>query len=155
MDIFRKIMLAVGCGSFAVCCLFLNLMGGIALISNNYEKCGTSLIISVILLAAALISAFFKNLPANIVSALTNAAGTLFYIYPIAVLNAIPNSEIPKTAVEVLTSRIYPSVAVTVTVAAAVFADIFSYDRTVGREKKKALKLSEKNRPLKDNERII
>ena len=46
MEIFRKIILGLSCAAFAVCCLFLNLMGGIGLMSNNYTDIGRALIIS-------------------------------------------------------------------------------------------------------------
>ena len=139
MEIFRKIILGLSCAAFAVCCLFLNLMGGIGLMSNNYTDIGRALIISVVLLGSALL----------------NIAGTVFYIYPISVLNGIPNATVPKESVEVLTSRIYPAIIVTVLLAIAVFADIFSYERSVKRSERKNAKLKEKNRSLKEDEKIV
>ncbi len=155
MDLLRKVMLTLSVISFAVCCLFLNLMGGIALCMNNYDACGKSLILSVILFAVSLIFAFFRRLPANILSALFNAAATLFYIYPIGILNAIPNEQIPRTSIEVITSRIYPAVIVTIVLAIAVFADFFSYDRMAMRAERKRIKAAENKRELTEDEKII
>lgn len=155
MEIFRKITLGLSCAAFAVCCLFLNLMGGIGLMSNNYTDIGRALIISVALLGLSLLLAFFRNIFTNIGSVLLNIAGTLFYIYPISVLNGIPNATVPKESVAVLTSRIYPAIIVTVLLAMVIFADIFSYERSVKRAERRNAKLREKNRSLKENEKII
>ena len=135
MEIFRKIILGLSCAAFAVCCLFLNLMGGIGLMSNNYTDIGRALIISVVLLGLSLLLAFFRN--------------------RISVLNGIPNATVPKESIEVLTSRIYPAIIVTVLLAIAVFADIFSYERSVKRAERKNAKLKEKNRSLKEDEKIV
>ena len=151
MEIFRKIILGLSCAAFAVCCLFLNLMGGIGLMSNNYTDIGRALIISVVLLGLSLLLAFFRNRITNLGSALLNIAGTVFYI----VLNGIPNATVPKESIEVLTSRIYPAIIVTVLLAIAVFADIFSYERSVKRAERKNAKLKEKNRSLKEDEKIV
>lgn len=78
MEIFRKIILGLSCAAFAVCCLFLNLMGGIGLMSNNYTDIGRALIISVVLLGLSLLLAFFRNRITNLGSALLNIAGTVF-----------------------------------------------------------------------------
>ena len=155
MEIFRKVSLVLSCAAFAVCCLFLNLMGGIGLITNNYTEIGRALIISVILLALSLILAFFRNRYTNIGSVILNIAGTFLYIYPIGVLNGIPNAQVPKESVEVLTSRIYPAISVTVLLAMVIFADVFSYERSVKRSQRKQKKISENTRALRDDEKII
>lgn len=155
MDIFRKIMLGLSCVSFAVCCLFLNLLGGIGMILNDYTQCGICLIVSTAVFAVSLTSAFFRNAIANIISVITNIAATACYIYPITILNGIPNEQIPKSSIEILTSRIYPSVIVTIALAAAVFADIFSYERSVKRAEQRKAKTNEQTRSLRDDEKII
>ena len=130
-------------------------MGGIGLITNNYTEIGRALIISVILLALSLILAFFRNRYTNIGSVILNIAGTFLYIYPIGVLNGIPNAQVPKESVEVLTSRIYPAISVTVLLAMVIFADVFSYERSVKRSQRKQKKISENTRALRDDEKII
>lgn len=155
MEILRKVSLVLGCTAFAICCLFLNLLGGIALYSNDYQNAGMSLMISVGVLLAALIFAFLRKGIWNLLSLVFNIAGTLLYIYPIGVLNAIPNSSVPRSSIEVLTSRIYPAVIVTILLLTAVFADYFSYDRTAERAKEKTEKLNERSRSLTDDEKIV
>ena len=61
MEILRKVSLALGCAASAVCCLFLNLAGGYALYSNNYQTIGISLMVSTGLLVLSLIAAFFRK----------------------------------------------------------------------------------------------
>lgn len=155
MELLRKAALVLSCGAFAVCCLFLNLLGGIAFISNNYQNIGISLIISVGVLLAALVFSFFRKGIFNLLSLIFNIAGTLLYIYPIAVLNGIPNSSVPRSSIEVLTSRIYPAVSVTILLLIVIFADFFSYDRSAERAKKKSERLKERTRSLTDDEKII
>ena len=155
MENLRKISLVLACAAFAICCLFLNLMGGIGLISNNYTEIGRALIISVILLSLSLILAFFRNGYTNLGSVIFNIAGTFLYIYPIGVLNAIPNAQVPKESVEVLTSRIYPAISVTVLLALVIFADFFSYERSVKRSQRRQKKIQESTRALRDDEKII
>lgn len=155
MEILRKVSLVLGCAAFAVYCLFLNLLGGIALYSNNYRNAGMSLIISVGVLLAALVFAFFRKGIFNLLSLVFNIAGTLLYIYPIAVLNAIPNSAVPRSSIEILTSRIYPAVSVTILLLTVIFADFFSYDRSAERARKKSEKLKERKRSLTEDEKII
>lgn len=155
MEILRKASLVLSCAAFSVCCLFLNLLGGIALYTNNYQNAGMSLIISVGVLLAALVFAFFRKGITNLLSLIFNIAGTLLYIYPIAVLNGIPNSTVPRSSIELFTSRIYPAVSVTILLLTVIFADFFSYDRLTERERKKSEKLRERQRGLTDDEKII
>lgn len=155
MELLRKASLGLGCAAFAVCCLFLNLLGGIALYTNNYQSIGISLIISIGALLAALVFAFFRKGIFNLLSLIFNIAGTLLYIYPISVLNCIPNSSVPRSSIELFTSRIYPAVSVTILLLTAIFADYFSYDRSSERAKKKIEKQKERTRSLTDDEKII
>ncbi|MDY3790896.1 MAG: hypothetical protein SOZ56_00300 [Oscillospiraceae bacterium] len=155
METLRKASLVLGCAAFAVCCLFLNLLGGIALYTNNYQNAGMSLIISVGVLFAALIFSFFRKWIFNLLSLILNIAGTLLYIYPIAVLNGIPNSSVPRSSIEILTSRIYPAISVTILLLIVIFADFFSYDRSAERAAKRNEKLKERSRSLTDDEKIV
>lgn len=155
MEILRKVSLALGCAAAAVCCLFLNLAGGYALYSNNYETIGICLMLSTGFLILSLIAAFFRKGIFNLTSLILNIIGTLLYIYPISVLNGIPNSTVPRSSIEILTSRIYPAVSVTILLLTAVFADYFSYDRAAKRAEKKMQKQKEQTRKLTDDEKII
>lgn len=157
MNMLRKIMLVVSSVTFAICGLFMNTVGGFSIISVNesYANIGYALIISTVILFLALLFAFFRNIFTNILSVFFNVIGSICYIYAIAVLNGIPNAAVPKEAVEILTSRIYPSIIVTVALATAVFADVMSYERSVKRAERKSKKLHEQNRSLTDEEKII
>ena len=155
MEILRKASLGLGCAAFAICCLFLDLFGGIAIYTNNYQSAGLRLILSVVMLLIALIAAFFRKGAFNLISVIFNIAGTVLYIYPIAVLNGIPNHVVPRSSIEIFTSRIYPTIIVTILLLTAVFADFFSYDRMAEREKKRREREKEKHRSLTDDEKII
>ena len=156
VKVFRKIMLTGGVFSFCICGLFLNGMGGAALtMYDNYARFGVCLLISTLLSGGALAAAFIRKGWANIISVILNIAATVLWIYPLTCLNAVPNSAVPKTSMEVITGRIYPAVIITITLGTAVFADFFSYDRIAAREEKKRRKLEARNRPLEDDERII
>ncbi len=159
METFRKIALALSIAAFAVCG-FLEAAGGIGIMLNSKEgtsfyECGIFLIISACLFAVSLITAFFRKTAVNIISLVFNAAATAMYIYTLGIFNGVPNSQIPKQSMEVITSRIYPSIAVTILLAAVIFADYFSYDRSAARAAAKNVREKEKNRSLKENEKII
>lgn len=150
MDLLRKISLFLSAAAFAVCELFLNLLGGIGMRMNGYEKCGNMLFAAVIMFAAALTFAFFRKTAFNVLSLLFNAGATVCYVCTLGILNGIKNVN-----VDVLTSRVYPSVILTVLLAVAIFADILSYDRICSRAERKKQKESEKNCSLSDEEKII
>lgn len=155
MEILRKASLVLGCAAAAVCCLFLNLAGGYALYSNNYRTIGICLMVSSGILILSLAAAFFRKGIFNLISVVLNIIGTLLYIYPIAVLNGIPNSTVPRSSIEILTARIYPAISVTILLLTAVFADYFSYDRSAKRAEKNRQKHREQTRKLTDDEKII
>lgn len=158
MEIFRKIMLAVGIASFCICGLYLNGMGGAAIIvkaDEKYARLGVCLLVSTVLFGGTLGTAFSRKGILNVISLLLNAAATVLWIYPLACLNGVPNSVVEKTRMEVLTNRIYPAVIITISLGLAVFADFFSYERITKRAEKRERKMALKNRPLNENEKII
>lgn len=157
MDTLRRIMLFVASAAFAICCLFMNILGGIAIISNggSYSNVGINLIVSTIILAFALLFTFFRKTVFNILSVIFNTLGSAFYIIAVSVLNGIPNTVIPSESIEILTSRIYPSVIVTLALGIAVFADYLSPERSAKREEKKRIRQAEKDRALTDEEKIL
>lgn len=149
-------MLAAGVVSFCICGLFLNGMGGIAMtMYDSYSRLGVCLIISTLFFGFSLAAAFFRKGWTNAVSVILNLAATALWIYPVVRLNAVPNEQVPKTSMDVLTGRIYPAVIITLTIGTAVFADFFSYDRIAARAERKKQLEEKRNRPLKDHEKII
>lgn len=155
MALFRKITVILGVIAFVICSLALDLMGGLALTMNNYESCGYALIASVGAFAVSLILIFFKKSITDILSIIFNTAATLLYTYPISVLNAIPNEQVPRASIEILTGRIYPSILVSVLFAAAVFSDLLSEEKSAARAEKKLKKYEQAHRKLNDDEMII
>ena len=158
MELFRKIMLFLGTAAFAVCSLFLNGLGGAAIITvgtEQYRPVGILLLVSTGVFIPALITAYGRKIWTNIVSLTLNTAATVMYALPINALNSIPESAVPKESIEVLTSRIYPSVFVTVFLALAVIADIMTEKRIAERERIRAERLAEKNRSLNEDEKIL
>ncbi|MBQ8979248.1 MAG: hypothetical protein IJ080_05765 [Oscillospiraceae bacterium] len=154
MEILRKIALAAGTAAFLICALFLNVMGGTGILLNSDEKyhvIGVMLIASAAVFLGALVFSFIRRSWANLLSLFLNICATVLYIMPIERLTSLTENNIPKASVDRLTSRIYPSAAVTVLLAAAVIADYLSYDRAAARMEKK----KEKNRRLREDEKIV
>lgn len=158
MEMLRKAALVLGTIAFAVCSLFLNGLGGAAILTvagEQYRAVGIMLLVSSGLFLVCLVTAYGRKLWANIVSLAANAAATVLYILPISALNSIADSDIPRENIEKLTSRIYPSVAVTVLLAVAVLADIMTERRITEREKRREERIAEKRRALHDDEKIV
>lgn len=163
MEKLRKVSLVLSVIAFAVCELFLNLLGGIGILMNKgdgqytpiYDTSGKCLMICTAVFGLALVLAFFRKLWANLGCVVLNIAAAVLYIIPIRLLDSIPNAVVPKLQMEVIINRIYPSIILTILLAVVVFADVLSYDRSVKRAEKRGRRITEKNRPLKDNEKII
>ena len=119
----RTVTLILAIIAEVVCCLALNGMGAIAFIAHEYEKCGYALIISSLLLIAALITAIFKK---ALLPLILDFFGSAAYIYTLSVLSAIPDTKIPRENVEKLMANHYPTIAVTVLLVILVFFNFFS-----------------------------
>ena len=148
----RTITMVLSIASVIICCCGLNLMGGYAFIVNDYQKCGCALFISSGLLAASLILAILKMV---VLPLILNITGSAFYIYTLAVLNAIPHTKIPKEYTEQLMVKHFPTIAVTVLLALLIFFNFMSDEGIEKRCKAKLAKKAAENRELKDNEKLI
>lgn len=148
----RNVTVVLTIAAAVVCCLGLNLMGGSAFIANGYEKCGYALFISTALLSAAVILGCLKRVILPVILDIFGSAG---YIYTLSVLSAIPNTKIPRTSVETLMAHHYPTVIVTVLIILLAFFNFMQADAAEKRRKAREAKNAEKNRALKDNERIL
>lgn len=155
MNIFRKISLVCGIIAVLVCCLFLNVLGGAGLLTAGYTGGGICLIASSAALLFSLLLSISRRTWMNVAAAVFCAAGTVLYIIPIAQLNSIPNSKVPKQSIEVLTGRIYPAILATVFIACVIFANIMSDENRDKRRKRRDKAEAEKNRRLTDDEKII
>ncbi|MGN0587571.1 MAG: hypothetical protein ACI4JF_09820, partial [Oscillospiraceae bacterium] len=114
----RNVTLVLTIAAAVICCLGLNLMGGSAFIANGYEKCGYALFISSALLTAATVLGGFKKVILPVILDIFGSAG---YIYTLSVLNAIPNTKIPKESTETLMAYHYPTIIVTVLIILLAF----------------------------------
>ena len=127
-------------------------MGGFAFIANGYEKCGYALFISSALLSAAVILGGLKRVIFPVILDIFGSAG---YIYTLSVLNAIPNTKIPKASTEALMANHYPTIIVTVLIILLAVFNFMQEDAVEKRRKAKAAKTAAENRSLNDNERIL
>lgn len=154
MEIVRKIAFWLGAVAYLVCSLILNGMGGFAVLTmaaERFHSIGVMLLISTLMFTIALVLLFFRKTAPDIAALLFCAAGTVLYALPINALNSVVNDNITRESINVLTSRIYPSAAVSVLLALAALLDIFSYDKMAAREARRL----EKNRALTEKERIV
>lgn len=155
----RIITLVLCIASAAVFSGFNNIMGGIAILIQDYSSsvvdysfCGTALLISSAFLIAATVLAAFQRvwLPAVL-----NIIGTGFYIYTVKTFYSIPNELIPKENTEPFAERHLLTVIVTVLLAVLIFLNFFSDKNVEKRNKKRAEKHEKNNRTLKDSEKIL
>lgn len=156
----RIVTLVLCIAAAAVFSGFFNIMGGIAILIQDYTQsavgdysfCGKALLISSAFLIAAVVLAAFEKvwLPAAF-----NVIGTAFYIYTVKVFYSIPNELISKEYTEPFAERHLMTVIVTVLLAALTFLNVFTEKNSAKREKKRAEKYEKENRSLKDNEKIL
>lgn len=152
MKISRKIILILTIPAIIICCLFFNLLGGFALIDQNYEKCGYALIISTVFLISSYIFGFLKKI---IPTVLLNIIGTIGYIYSIAQLNKIPNALVPRENIEkIIQNHIY-TVSVTILLALLVFFNFMLDENINKRAERKLQKKDRLERALKNDEKIL
>lgn len=135
-----------------ICCLVLNTLGGAAFIMNGYEKCGIALFASTVLLIAALVFIKFKK---SLVPLILTILGSACYIYTLAVIEAIPNTKIPKEYTEALSAKHFPTIAVTVLLILLIIFNFFSEESVQKRYEKRMKRKAEKERSLNDDEKIL
>lgn len=155
----RIVTLVLCIASAAVFSGFNNIMGGIAILIQDFSNsvtdfsfCGTALLISSAFLIAATVLAAFQKvwLPAVL-----DIIGTGFYIYTVKTFYEIPNELIPKTTTEAFAERHLLTVFVTVLLAVLIFLNYFSDKNTEKRSKRRAEKHNKNNRKLNDSEKIL
>ena len=154
MDLLKKAVFLAGAASFMICSLFLNGMGGLAILTvsdEKYSAIGVMLLCSVLMFVVSFVMLFFKKTPTDLISLLFNAAGTVLYALPVNALTSISGDSVPKENIEILTNRIYPSVIVSVLFALYALLSLFSEERRLKRQAKR----DEKNRELRSDERIV
>lgn len=130
----------------------LNTLGGAAFIMNGYDKCGIALFASTVLLVAALVFIKFKK---SIIPLILTIFGSACYIYTLAVIEAIPNTKIPKEYTEALLAKHFPTIAVTVLLILLIIFNFFSEEAVQKRLEKRNLRKAERERSLNDDEKIL
>lgn len=135
-----------------VCCLVLNTLGGAAFIMNGYDKCGIALFASTVLLVAALVFIKFKK---SLIPLILTILGSACYIYTLAVIEAIPNTKIPKEYTEALSAKHFPTIAVTVLLILLIIFNFFSEEAVQKRLEKRNARKAERERSLNDDEKIL
>ena len=148
----RNISMILCIAAAAILSGFVNIAGGIALILNDYEKCGIALFISSLFLISGTVFAIFEKVW---IPAVFNIIGTVPYIYTVSQLYAIPNTLIPKTATEPLAERHLLTVIVTVLLVMLTFFNFFTDKNVQKRQKRRDKKASERDRALKEEEKIL
>ncbi|MCI5945804.1 MAG: hypothetical protein MRZ39_02720 [Oscillospiraceae bacterium] len=130
----------------------LNTLGGAAFIMNGYDKCGIALFASTVLLVAALVFIKFKK---SLIPLILTIFGSACYIYTLAVIEAIPNTKIPKEYTEALLAKHFPTIAVTVLLILLIIFNFFSEEAVQKRLEKRNLRKAERERSLNDDEKIL
>lgn len=155
----RNVTLALCIAATAVFSGFNNIMGGIAVLiqdfSNSavdYSFCGTALLISSAFLILGTVLAAFQRVW---IPAVLDIIGTGFYIYTVKTFYSIPNELIPKENTEPFAERHLMTVFVTILLAVLIFLNYFSEKNTEKRNKKRTAKHEKNNRKLTDSEKIL
>lgn len=130
----------------------LNTLGGAAFIMNGYDKCGIALFASTVLLVAALVFIKFKK---SLIPLILTIFGSACYIYTLAVIEAIPNTKIPKEYTEALLAKHFPTIAVTVLLILLIIFNFLSEEAVQKRLEKRNLRKAERERSLNDDEKIL
>ena len=154
----RIIVMVLCICAAAVISGFINILGGIGLAfmvesaDDTYRNCGICLFISSAFLIPGVILAAFEKvwLPA-----VFDVIGTVFYIFTVKMIYAIPNTLRPKMITEPLAERHLTTVIVTVLLAVLIFLNYFSEKNSAKKEKKRKAKYESENRKLSDSEKII
>lgn len=158
MKTFRNITLALCITATLIISGFINLMGGIGLCffveaeAQTYTICGICLFVSSIFLIFGTIAACFNKVWIPLAA---NVIGTIFYIYTVASIYAIPNSLVPKTDTEPLAERHLTTVIVTLLLFIITIVNYMDEKNVNKRNIKRQKKHDQINRQLTDEEKIL
>ncbi len=151
MKKFRFITMILCIAAAAIICLFLNVAGGIGMTITDRADLGIPLLISSVFLITGTVIVCFKKVWLPIIF---NIIGTVFYIYTVSQIYAIPNSSAqPKLKTEALAERHLLTVIVTILLFTLAVLNFFDEENTEKRNKKRRLKAE--NRQLSDDEKIV
>jgi len=125
--------------------IFMNVLGGAAMILNDNESLGIMLIISSVLFIA---SAVFALIRKNLLSIITMIPATVLAAYVIRAVSLIPNTDS-------LVYRHLPTIAVPILTAIVILFNFLDPEAVKKRAEKRAKRIAEENRSLEDNEKIV
>lgn len=137
---------------------YFNILGGIALSfvveseKQDYFNFGMCLLVSSAFLMSGTVIACFKKVWLPVIF---NVIGTLFYIYTVSGIYAIPNELVPKQQTEPLAERHLFTVIVTVLLFAFAVFNFFDAENVCKRDRKRRLKEETENRELSDSEKLV
>lgn len=125
--------------------IFMNVLGGAAMILNDNESLGIMLIISSALFIA---SAVFALIRKNLLSIIAMIPATVLAVYVIRAVSLIPNTDS-------LVYRHLPTIAVPILTAIVILFNFLDPEAVKKRAEKRAKRIAEENRSLEDNEKIV
>ena len=125
--------------------IFMNVLGGAAMILNDNEDLGIMLIISSALFIA---SAVFALIRKNLLSIIAMIPATVLAAYVIRAVSLIPNTDS-------LVYRHLPTIAVPILTAIVILFNFLDPEAVKKRAEKRAKRIAEENRSLEDNEKIV
>lgn len=125
--------------------IFMNVLGGAAMMLNDNADLGIMLIISSVLFTG---SAVFAVIRKNIVSLIMMIPATVLTAYVIRAVSLIPNTDS-------LVYRHLPTVAVPILTAIVLLLNFLDPEAVRKRMEKRQKRLDEENRSLNDNEKIV
>ena len=125
--------------------IFMNLLGGAALMLNDNEDLGVMLIISSVLFIAGGVFAVIRK---NLLSLIATVPASVLVVYVIRAISLVPNTD-------TIVYRHLPTVAVPVLTAIVLLFNFLDPEAVRKRAEKRQKRISEENRALDDNEKIV
>ena len=125
--------------------VFMNILGGAAMMLNDNEDLGIMLIISSVLFIGSTVFAVIRK---NLISLIMMIPGAVLAAYVIRAVSLIPNTD-------ALVYRHLPTIAVPILTAIVILFNFLDPEAVRRRAEKRAKRIAEENRTLEDNEKIV
>ncbi len=161
MNTLRNITVVLTIAAVIIICGFINISAGYAFcclieVENQenidlFNSMGTSLFVSSVLLITATIIALFKKVWLPLIM---NIIGSIFYIYTVSELYAIPSTALDKSKTEFLAERHLITVIVTLLLLALCIFNFFD-EKNVNKRSQLKQKSVKDNRELTSEEKIL
>lgn len=158
----RNFILFLTIAAVIIICGFVNVSAGYAFCclieveSQEYidlfNSMGICLLLSSLFLSASAVISIFKKVWIPLV---LNIIGSVFYIYTVSEIYAIPNSALEKSRTEFLAERHLVTVVVTLLLFALIFFNFLDEKNVNKRKLKKNKKTAQTTRKLTSEEKIL